>query len=371
MHLQKLRLINFKNYTDQSIECSSEVNCLVGKNGSGKTNFLDAVYYLAFAKSAFNSVDSQNIKHGEEYLSLLAQISQGEDKINIQCSIPSGQKKIFKWNKSPYDRLSEHIGKLPVVLISPYDTDLIRDGSELRRKFFDMIISMFDKIYLDKLIRYNRFLKQRNALLKDGATNRRWDKTLIETYDDEIVSLSKFIAAVRREFAQSMIEKFSAHYRKISGEEEATNVIYETQALDSDFEWNYKARIERDKMLQRTTMGIHRDDYLFLIGDQPIKKFGSQGQQKSFAISLKLAQFQLLEEKLAKKPILLLDDVFDKLDDYRIEVLIELISDKTFGQIFLTDARPERTKQILKRYKGAIQFFEVEQGRITPMPLSS
>lgn len=370
MHLQKLRLINFKNYIDQSVECSAEVNCLVGKNGSGKTNFLDAVYYLAFAKSAFNSVDSQNIRHGEEYLSLLGQVSEESDSINIQCSIPSGQKKIFKWNKSPYEKLSDHIGKLPVVLISPYDTDLIRDGSELRRKFFDMIISMFDKVYLEKLIRYNRFLKQRNSLLKEASTNRRWDQTLIDTYDDEIISLSKFIAGIRKDFALSMIENFNAHYRQISSEQESTNIIYETQALDNDFELNYKKRIDKDKLLQRTTMGIHRDDYLFIIGDQPIKKFGSQGQQKSFAISLKLAQFQLLEEKLNKKPILLLDDVFDKLDDYRIEVLIELITSNSFGQIFLTDARPERTKQILSRYKGTVQFFEVENGRISSLPLS-
>lgn len=371
MHLQKLRLINFKNYDDQSIECSSDVNCLVGKNGSGKTNFLDAVYYLAFAKSAFNSIDSQNIRHGQEYLSLLAQISQDNGRVDIQCSLPSGQKKILKWNKAPYEKLSEHIGRLPVVLISPYDTDLIRGGSELRRKFFDMIISMFDKVYLEKLIRYNRFLKQRNSLLKEGAINKRWDKTLIDTYDTEIIALSKFIAGVRREFAESMIENFNSHYQRISSQQEQTNIVYETEVENKGFESKYKAQIEKDKALQRTTMGIHRDDYSFLIGEQSIKKFGSQGQQKSFAISLKLAQFHLLEQKLELKPILLLDDVFDKLDDHRIAVLIELISDKSFGQIFLTDARPERTKEILSSYEGDVQFFEVEQGRITPMLLSS
>ncbi len=371
MHLQKLRLINFKNYEDQSIQCISDVNCLVGKNGSGKTNLLDAVYYLAFAKSAFNSVDSQNIRHGADYLSLLAQIKHDNNNIDVQCSLPSGQKKILKWNKVPYEKLSEHIGRLPVVLISPYDTDLIRDSSELRRKFFDMIISMFDKVYLEKLIRYNRFLKQRNSLLKEGAINKRWDMTLIDAYDSEIISLSKFISAVRREFAASIIENFNSHYQRISSEQEKTNIIYETEAEKKDFETKYKAQIEKDKALQRTTMGIHRDDYLFLIGDQPIKKFGSQGQQKSFAISLKLAQFQMLEKKLGLKPILLLDDVFDKLDDYRIAVLIELISDKSFGQIFLTDARPERTKEILSNYEGDVQFFEVDEGRITPMLLSS
>lgn len=370
MHLQNLRLINFKNYADQSVTCAQEVNCLVGKNGSGKTNFLDAVYYLAFAKSAFNGIDSQNIRHGEGYLSLLAQVSIDDHQVRIQCSVPGGQKKVFKWNKKPYDKLSEHIGKLPVVLISPYDTDLIRDGSELRRRFFDMIISMFDSQYLDKLIRYNRFLKQRNTLLKDGAAQKRWDQTLIDTYDVEIISLSKYIATVRKAFAASIIERFNQLYRSISAEQESTDIVYETRALDAGFEADYKGRIDRDKLLQRTTMGVHRDDYLFMIGGRPIKKFGSQGQQKSFAISLKLAQFQVLEEHLRKKPILLLDDIFDKLDDQRIAVLIQLITGKSFGQIFLTDARPERTRQMLEGYDGVVQFFEVDQGHINPLPLS-
>jgi DNA replication and repair protein RecF len=230
---------------------------------------------------------------------------------------------------------------------------------------------MFDKVYLDKLIRYNRFLKQRNSVLKEGAVNRRWDQTLIDTYDIELISLSQFIAGIRREFAESMIENFDGHYRRISSQQEETNITYETEVEKENFESKYKSQIDRDKLLHRTTMGIHRDDYQFLIGDQPIKKFGSQGQQKSFAISLKLAQFQLLEEKLGQKPILLLDDLFDKLDDYRIEVLIDMIASKSFGQIFLTDARPERTKEILSGYQGVVQFFEVEGGRISPMPLSS
>ncbi len=371
MHLHNLRLINFKNYTDQSVECSSDVNCLVGKNGSGKTNFLDAVYYLSFAKSAFNSTDHHNIRHGQEYMSLLAQLQLNDSEVDIQCSIPVGQKKIVKWNKLSYEKLSEHIGRMPVVLISPYDTDLIRDGSELRRKFFDMMISMFDKAYLENLIRYNRFLKQRNSLLKEGSIKKSWDQTLIDTYDLEIIKLSNSIAKTRDEFTDSITNYFSNHYERISGNQEQTYILYESEVIKENFVGRYKAQIEKDKLLQRTTMGVHRDDFLFLIGDRPIKKFGSQGQQKSFAISLKLSQFQLLEDRLEQKPILLLDDVFDKLDDLRISVLIELITSKRFGQIFLTDARPERTKEILSDYKGSVQFFGVEDGRISPMPLSS
>ncbi|MEM8893437.1 MAG: DNA replication/repair protein RecF [Bacteroidota bacterium] len=371
MYLQKIRLINFKNYEDQSVACSKEVNCLIGKNGSGKTNFLDAVYYLSFAKSAFNSLDNQNIRHGQEFMSLLGQVQTDDKSVDLQCSIPVGQKKLVKWNKQQYEKLSEHIGRMPVVMISPYDADLIRDGSELRRKFFDMIISMLDKAYLENLIRYNRFLKQRNSLLKEGAVKQSWDQALIDTYDQEMIRLSKAIASTRSEHANTVANYFQEHYEQISGNREQTSITYESEAINSNFAERYKAQLDRDKILQRTTMGIHRDDYIFSLDGRSIKKFGSQGQQKSFAISLKLAQFQLLEDKLGMQPVLLLDDVFDKLDDQRIEILIELITSKKFGQIFLTDARPERTKEILSSYKGAVQFFNVEDGRITPLSLSS
>jgi DNA replication and repair protein RecF len=364
MYLKKIKLNQFKNYRQVEAEFNQEINCFLGMNGSGKTNLLDAIHYLCFTRSAFNAVDTQNIRHEEDFFTLQGDFVKEEKEIQIKCILESGKKKQVLNSGKPYEKMSEHIGLLPVVMIAPDDTQLIKGGSEDRRKFFDSMISQLDKQYLQALVRYQHFLKQRNALLKQFADTGRVSKDLLLPYDLEILALSKVIYAKRKVFVDDYKPMLSRHYEVISDSREEVAVTYQSDCSSERFEEEFAAAFRKDLILKRTTKGVHRDDFVFEIEDYPLKKFGSQGQQKSYLIALKLSQFEVLKERMGVKPILLLDDIFDKLDDVRIEKMISLVADHQFGQLFITDARPERSKQILSGIDAEKRFFSIREGEI-------
>ncbi|GGF28671.1 DNA replication/repair protein RecF [Echinicola rosea] len=364
MHLKSLQLIQFKNYEKALVGFSAEINCFLGINGSGKTNMLDAIHYLSLTKSAFNPVDLQNVRHGQGFFSMKGNFDKAGKSVEIQCILEAKKKKQLINNGKAYDKLSEHIGLLPVVLIAPDDTSLIKEGSEERRKFFDSLLSQLDKNYLGKLVRYQHFLKQRNALIKQFVEQDKLDKSLLEPYDLELIQLSKWLYREREAFIDRFKPYLLQHYAEISGSREVVEIRYESQCQKPDFEAYYHSCLQRDLILKRTNAGIHKDDFVFEINGYPLKKFGSQGQQKSFLIALKLAQFQVFKEDTGTKPLLLLDDIFDKLDDFRIGKMMELVAHHEFGQLFITDARPERTKKIMQDIDADIAYFHIEDGDI-------
>ena len=359
MYLQKLSLVNYKNLTHQVFDFKERINCFVGCNGVGKTNVLDAIYYLSFAKSYFNSVAVQNIRHGEYFFMLEgAYIQEGREEV-ILCSLKKGQKKIVKRNGKAYEKFSEHIGKFPLVIISPADRDLIVEGSETRRKFIDNVISQQNQSYLKTLISYNKILVQRNALLKYFAANRTFDAVNLEVYNQQLILYGEIIHKERKEFLKIFIPIFNERYKTISQGKEEVNLVYRSQLLEADFFDILKDSLVKDKMLQYTSSGVHKDDLVFEIGGYPIKKFGSQGQQKSYLIALKLAQFDFIKAQSKVVPILLLDDIFDKLDENRVTQLISLVNNDQFGQIFITDTHAERTEEVVKRINKSYKMFEL------------
>lgn len=364
MILESLELIQFKNHLKTSLIFSPQINCLLGLNGSGKTNILDGIHYLSLTKSAVQSSDSLNISHGMDFFTIKGKLQIEGKHLEVRCSFEAGKKKQIFQNGKALDKTSEHVGLIPLVLIAPDDTELIKGGSEGRRKFFDGLISQLDRSYLDQLIRYHHFLKQRNALLKQFAETGRRDLTLLGSYDQELIRLSVFLAQRRAELMKEMGPVLQEYYEEISLGREKVEVIYETEALREDFEAYFLSLRQKDLATKNSNAGIQKDDFEFRIGDHPLRKIGSQGQQKSFIIALKLAQFQIFEQAKGEKPLLLLDDIFDKLDDDRIAKLMDLVSKGTFGQIFLTDARPERSKGILGALDAEVFFFEVEKGEV-------
>lgn len=365
MWLENISLLNFKNYEELTLSFSEQINCLVGENGSGKTNLLDAIYYLSLTKSAFSSTEAQNIRHEEPFFMIKGSFYKQDEKYNVQFSLQNGQKKQYKNNKIPYEKLSDHIGLFPVVLITPDDTDIIKGGSEIRRKFYDGIISQINSDYLDNLLRYNHTLKQRNSLLKQFAEQNYYDNDLLDSYSDQLLATGERIHNYRKNFISQFFPTFINHYNNLSGQKEEVKITYQSDFEDANFKKQFYKNYRRDLLAQRTTQGIHKDDFLFEINDFPVKKYGSQGQQKSFVISLKLSQFDIIKEEVQTKPILLLDDVFDKLDDFRIGKLSEMVAAQSFGQLFVTDARPERTYQIFEPIKADKKVFTIHQGRVT------
>lgn len=365
MYLKNIRLNQFKNYQKAEVQFSAEINCFVGLNGSGKTNLMDAIHYLCLTKSAINGLDNLSIQHEKDFFTVFGDFDLEGKAIEIRCIFENGKKKQLLQNGKAIDKMSEHIGLLPVVMIAPDDTQLIKNGSEERRRFFDNMLCQMHKEYLDQLVRYQHFLKQRNALIKQFAENGKWNSVFIEPYDREIIQLSKFIAQKRKLFIEEYEPLLKEYYTTISANQEAISINYETHCLDENFENEFKSLIQKDLILKRTNMGIHKDDFIFEINGYPIRKFGSQGQQKSFVIALKLAQFKIFYTHKKTKPILLLDDIFDKLDDGRIEKLMKLVADHQFGQLFITDARPERSKEILEKIDSEIRFFFIKNGNIS------
>jgi len=364
MHIEKLSLINFKNYEELTLNFSKKVNCILGKNGSGKTNLLDAIYYLSSTKSAFNAVDSQNIKFEESFFAIRSNLFADEKEYKVECILKEGQKKLFKVNGVEYEKLREHVGRFPVVFIAPNDTDLIREGSEIRRKFFDHIISQTDREYLDKLIEYNHYLKQRNSLLKRFAENDSFDRLLLEPYDNGLISTGEFLHKKREVFVKPYKKHLLTQFEKLTKSEEEIDLVYQSDCSKSGLKELLNRNLKKDLILQRTTTGLHKDDYKFLIKGKPLKKFGSQGQQKSFVIGLKLAHYLTLKKFKSFTPVLLLDDVFDKLDSSRIEKLIKMMIKSEFGQVFITDARSERTRDLLKDTVIQANFYEISEGKI-------
>lgn len=359
MHLEKLQLVNFRNYENHFFEFSSGLNCIIGKNGSGKTNLLDAIYYLSLSKSFIHNQDHLNIRFEKENL-LIEGIYISESKELITSTIQKGGKKLFFQDKNIYERIGDHIGKYPIVLIAPDDTDLIRDSSETRRKLFDGILAQTDATYLKLYQKYNRILDQRNGLLKQFAEHNYFDEDLLKIYSEQLLAIGIKIYSIRKEFMLEFIPIFQKHYRFLSEANEQVQIEYSSEVADEQFPIVFLKNIGTDLAAQRTTKGVHKDDYFFYMDKLSIKKFGSQGQKKSFIMAIKLAQFDIIEKIKGIKPILLLDDIFDKLDEKRINKLVEMIKAGIFSQVFITDARPSRTKDLLFSLKFPVNYIETE-----------
>lgn len=364
MWLKNITLLNFKNYSSAELAFSETVNAFVGNNGAGKTNLLDAIHYLCLCKSYFNPIDSQQIKTGEDLFLIQGDFDRNQKNEKITCGLKRNQKKQFKRNKKEYDKLADHIGLFPVVMISPYDINLIMDGSEERRRFIDNVISQTDSAYLDELIVYNRHLLNRNSLLKQIAVTRKLDVTLLQILDEQLVQSGNRIFEKRKQFLIEFIPLFNQHYSFLTDDAEQVSLQYQSQLNDQDFQKLLEQSIEKDRLLERTTTGIHKDELAFTTGEMPLKKFGSQGQQKSFLIALKLAQYSYLQQFKGFKPLLLLDDIFDKLDDLRVHQLMKMVSHHDFGQIFITDTGKERVSAIFKQIEVDVTLFEVTNGLI-------
>jgi DNA replication and repair protein RecF len=348
IQLQKLTLYNFKNYESQSLELHSRVNCFLGNNGSGKTNLLDAIYYLCNCKSYFNTVDSQNILFGGDQFALTGEFLRDSHPEQIICSVRRNQRKIFKRNHKEYDRLVEHIGLLPCVMITPYDIELIWEGSEVRRKFLDSTLAQLSRGYLDDLMAYNHALLQRNTVLKTYAKQAHFPDDFLELWDVQLIERATLIHEARSSFLEQFLGVFQRVYKEISGVSEEVSFQYSSELNEATMEQLLRSNNRRDKQLERTSAGIHRDDLDFMIGGHALKKFASQGQQKSFLFALKFAQYLFMKESSRLKPILLLDDFFDKIDENRVANIMGWLSRNDVGQMFITDTSLDRMPQILK-----------------------
>ncbi len=364
MILESLALIQFQNHLHSKLTFSPQLNCLVGRNGSGKTNVLDGIHYLSLTKSALQSSDALSIQHSTEFFTLKGKFTVASSPLEVRCTLEQGKKKLIFQNGKAVDKVSDHVGKIPLVLIAPDDTELIKGGSEGRRKFFDGLLAQLDHPYLEQLIRYHHFLKQRNALLKQFADTGRRDFTLLAAYEEELIPLSQSLAKRRATLIQEISPLLQRYYEALSMGREQVGLSYETEALREDFAEYYLGMRPKDFATKNCNAGIHKDDFDFRIDSHPLRKLGSQGQQKSFIIALKLAQFELFEKAKGEKPLLLLDDIFDKLDEERIGMLMQLVSQGNFGQLFISDARPERSKEILSALDAEVAFFYLKDGQV-------
>ncbi|TVZ60131.1 DNA replication and repair protein RecF [Flavobacteriaceae bacterium MAR_2010_105] len=359
MILKTLSLIHYKNFESQTFSFDSKINCFVGKNGVGKTNVLDAIYHLSFGKSYFNPVTTQNIKHDEDFFVVDGVFDKDDREEKIIVSYKKGQKKVIKRNSKAYEKFSDHIGFIPLVIISPADRDLIIEGSDTRRKFIDSVISQSDKAYLTNLINYNKVLGQRNALLKYFALNNTFNAQTIEVYNQQLHTYGTKIFKTREAFLNAFIPIFKTRYNAISNENEVVNLSYKSDLFDAQLDELLKSNLNKDKALNYTSVGVHKDDLNFEIESYPIKKFGSQGQQKSFLIALKLAQFDFIKQQSGVAPILLLDDIFDKLDETRVAQIIQLVDDEHFGQLFISDTHADRTETVVKQIHQSYKIFKL------------
>ena len=359
MYLKTLSLLNYKNFESKNLDFDSKINCFVGDNGVGKTNILDSIYHLSFGKSYFNPVSSQNIKHDADFFVIEGHFQKDEKEEKIVCSLKKGNKKVIKRNGKPYEKFAEHIGVLPLVIISPADRDLILEGSDVRRKFMDGVISQSDKEYLQYLINYNKVLSQRNALIKYFAVNHTFDKATLSVYNEQLRSYGTEIFKKRVKFLEDFIPIFKEQYEAITNNTEDVDLTYDSKLLVEDLGSLLENHLDKDRALQYTSVGIHKDDLNFTISEFPIKKFGSQGQQKSFLIALKFAQFHFMRKLSGTNPILLLDDIFDKLDESRVSHIISLVNKENFGQIFVSDTHAERTEEVVKKIHQTYKIFKL------------
>ena len=358
MYLSNLSLLNFKNISQADLELSNRVNCFLGDNGQGKTNLLDAIYHLSYTKSFFNSIDSQNVMFDESLYVIQGVVKNGQEEYKLYCGLKKGDKKIFKKNKKIYKKLADHIGFFPVVMITPYDINLILEGGETRRRFFDALIAQFDKNYLFELLHYNKLLKQRNAFLKTNTNS----VDLLEVYDDQMIEKAQSIYESRKKFIDEFKPIFNKFYKDISSNKEGVGLDYQSALHENTMKELFINNRTKDQLIGHTSSGIHRDDFLFLIKNNPLKKFGSQGQQKTYLIALKLAKFEYIKLKKNVNPVLLLDDIFDKLDDHRVGYILNLIEKNNLGQTFITDTSNEKIPQILSNLNIESNLFWIENG---------
>ena len=359
MILEKLSLINYKNIQSATLELSPKMNCFIGHNGAGKTNVLDAIYYLSFCHSANNPVDSQVIRHGEEFLMIEGMYAP---KLTITCGLKRGQKKHFKKDKKEYKRLSEHIGLIPVVTVSPSDTLLIEGGSEERRRLMDLVISQYDRSYIEALNRYNKALQQRNTMLK---AEEEPDAEVMSLWEEQMASTGEEIYRKRDSFVREMVPVFQHYYERISGNKEQVSLNYVSHCQRGPLLEVIQHDRLKDRAVGYSLHGIHRDDLEFTLAGHQMKREGSQGQNKTFVVSLKLAQFEFLKRTNTQTtPLLLLDDIFDKLDAQRVEQIVNLVAGDDFGQIFITDTNRDHLDQILSASSHDYKIFYVEDGEI-------
>lgn len=364
MHLKNISVLNFKNYKEATLDLHSNVNCFVGNNGGGKTNLLDAIFYLSFSKSYFNPADSQIIGHEEPFMVIQGDFHRLDQNESIYCGIKRGQKKQFKRNKKDYTRISDHIGLLPLVMISPSDSSLILDGSDVRRRFLDLIISQYDRPYLEHVMQYNKAIAQRNRLLKKFAEIRSFDEDSLAIWDEQLIHHGQKVYDGRKYFIENFIPIFQKYYTFIAENNELVHLDYVSQLNDSNFQEGLLAARNNDRRANYSTVGVHKDDLEFSINGFPIKKFGSQGQQKTYLLALKLAQAEYIQKIVSIPPILLLDDIYDKLDDKRVAKLMEIVSSNDFGQIFITDTHEKRLSDIFKELDIDCRTFVVNKGTV-------
>jgi len=364
MFLRTLTVVNFKNIREVVVEFSPRLNTFIGDNGAGKTNLLDALYALSFSKSFFNSTDQLNVTHKEDFFMLQGKYSRDGEDESIVIGFQNGQKKQVKRNGKQYKKMSDHIGLLPLVMVSPSDSVLILGGSDERRKFVDGVISQYNSSYLDDLLRYNRVLSQRNNLLKQSNVHDRFDEEMITIYDHELVACGNRIYLHRQDFIKNLIPVFQNYYSFISGGSEAVGLNYLSDLNHEPMDTLLEHSLKNDRIVQYTTTGIHKDDLQLNLEGFPLKKLGSQGQQKSYLISLKLAQFEFIRQLSGLKPILLLDDIFDKLDKNRVEKIVKVVSGEQFGQIFITDTNREHLDSILHTVNIDYRIFLVNKGKV-------
>ncbi|MFZ5939617.1 MAG: DNA replication/repair protein RecF [Bacteroidota bacterium] len=362
MHLQTLSLLNFKNYADASLQFSEKINCFVGENGVGKTNLLDAIHYLALCKSSFNPVDTQNIRFDEEFAVIQGVYRKEEKEEQIYCSIRRQKNKIFKRNKKEYQRLADHIGLFPLVMISPSDSSLITGGSEERRRFLNEVMAQFDRNYLENVILYNRALQQRNRLLKDFAVSGSFQRDLLEVWDEQLILYGEPVFRAREAFISSLLPVFREIYAHVSGHKEEVEMKYESPLHEATFRDLLALNLQKDRALQYTSAGVHKDDLVMTLGPLPLKKIGSQGQQKTLLVALKLAEFEYISREKGLKPTLLLDDLFDKFDRNRVRQIIQLVAENRFGQIFISDTNEDRLLGIIREIPVAHRIFRISRG---------
>ena len=358
MYLKQLSLFNYKNFGEANFDFDDKINCFVGKNGIGKTNILDSIYHLALGKSYFNPLAVQNIKHNEDFFVIEGNFQKQNRTEQIVCSLKKGHKKILKRNGKIYEKFSDHIGFIPLVIISPTDNDLILEGSETRRKFIDSVISQLNTNYLSSLIQYQKIIAQRNALLKYFAANRIFETETLQIYNEQLTVFGHQIFEIRKIFLDEFVPIFNRHHQNITNSEETVQIKYESQLFDKKLDQLLEENINKDRVLQYTSVGIHKDDLMFEIDNFSIKKFGSQGQQKTFLIALKLAQFEFVKKLSGENPILLFDDIFDKLDEFRVQKIISMVNNDDFGQIFISDTHLERTEKIIKSTNQSFKVFK-------------
>lgn len=363
MQLQSFKLTNFKNYAFQEIDCQASLSCFIGANGMGKTNLLDAIYYLCMGKSAFNSPDSLIVQHGADFFRLEGHFLREERPERIVAKVQPRKKKELERNGTPYPRLSEHVGLLPVVMIAPDDTYLVSEGSEDRRSFMDNTLSQMRPAYLNALLVYNKVLQQRNALLKQFGESRTYNAAMLEVYDTQLLGPGQAVHEARQGFIEQFRPLVQQAYEHISGAAETVDCLYKSKLSDKPFDELLDEAREKDRVLQRSTAGIHRDDLDFSIGGYPLKRFASQGQLKSFVLALKLAQYQLLRAEKKVSPILLLDDIFDKLDRQRVQHLLSLLREQAFGQTFITDTDEERLAAVIRSAGQDLLQYRISQGQ--------